>query len=150
PMAEKRGKPGNATTPPAATAPAATAPAPATAPDDRDWLAYWRTLGQPWRTEPEISPERHRVPAARRALQPDIMQGSYPFGGRELALTRADVEWLLVTHEEGCGPVNWADPAQRTREGLDLRGADLSGVDLHGLPLASLRGGLVEDEWRNA
>src|SRR5262249_46874043 len=80
----------------------------------------------------------------------DITQGIYPFGGRELALTRADVEWLLATHEDGCGPVDWDDPLQRTRVGLDLRGANLSSQDLHGLPLARLHGGLMEDEWRNA
>jgi hypothetical protein len=46
--------------------------------------------------------------------------------------------------------VDWSDERQRQREGLDLRGADLSAVDLSGLPLAKLRGGLTEDEWRNA
>src|SRR5215813_8562829 len=142
-MREKRGRPSNRTVAPPT-------PGITTASDTQDWPAHWRALGQSWRTEPEISPQRQRMLAARRALQPDITQGIYPFGGRELALTRADVEWLLATHEDGCGPVDWDDPLQRTRVGLDLRGANLSSQDLHGLPLARLHGGLTEDEWRNA
>ena len=47
-------------------------------------------------------------------------------------------------------PVNWSDETQRLREGLDLRGADLCCVDLSNLPLARLRGGLSEEEWRKA
>ena len=41
-------------------------------------------------------------------------------------LNRADVEWLLATHENGRGPVIWSDETQRERIGLDLRGADLA------------------------
>jgi hypothetical protein len=137
-MRERRGKPANTTIA-------------STTPDTlQDWPARWRALGQPWRVEPEISAKRQSVLEARRALRPDITQGVYPFGGHDLALSRADVEWLLATHENGRGPVEWDDPAQHTRVGLDLRGANLSGADLHGLPLACLCGGLTEDEWRNA
>lgn len=38
--------------------------------------------------------------------------------------------------------MDWSDPAQRKRKGLDLRGADLSGNDLSGLPLACMLGGI--------
>ncbi|HEV2580027.1 MAG TPA: pentapeptide repeat-containing protein [Ktedonobacteraceae bacterium] len=103
--------------------------------DDRTgWAARWQALGQPWRIEPEISLERQRHLAERRLITPDIIQGVYPF--KDIALTRADVEWLLATHEDGRGPVDWSDERQRGREGLDLRGADLRRVDLQNLPLA--------------
>src|SRR5690348_8942786 len=98
------------------------------------WQAYWRTLGQPWRTEPEIPIQRQTVLIEKRNTQPHIEQGIYPFKG--IKLTRADVEWLLAAHENGRGPIDWSDEGQRAREGLDLRGADLSKEDLSGLPLA--------------
>jgi hypothetical protein len=58
------------------------------------------------------------------------------------------VEWLLATHESGGvhGPVDWSDPQQRGREGLDVRGADLCGVDLRQLPLAGLHASLTWDK----
>jgi uncharacterized protein YjbI with pentapeptide repeats len=71
---------------------------------------------------------------------PDIEKGIYPFKG--MKLSRADVEWLLATHENGLGPVDWSNEDQRSREGIDLRGADLRQVDLSGLPLACMIGGL--------
>lgn len=113
-----------------------------------DWRAYWHAHGQPWRTEPEIPEPRQRALARQRRIQPDVTRGTYPFAG--MRLSRADVEWLLATHDGGRGPVNWSDLAQRGRDGLDLRGADLHEVDLSRLPLARLRGGLPEDGWRNA
>ena len=64
-------------------------------------------------------------------------QGIYPFRG--MKLSRADVEWLLATHENGRGPVNWSDEGQRGRKGLDLRGADLCQVDLMTSVLTSKR-----------
>lgn len=113
--------------------------------DKAAWKTYWMDQGQPWRKEPEIDEERHEYLAKRRAIIPDIEQGIYPF--KEIKLTRADVEWLLTTHENGRGPVDWSEVSQRERWGLDLRGADLCHVKLHNLPLARLRGGLTWDEW---
>jgi uncharacterized protein YjbI with pentapeptide repeats len=121
------------------------------------WRAYWQALGQPWRTEPEIEPARQQVLAARLTIEPDIVQGVYPFKDIEPKLTRADLEWLLATHDDGHGPVEygtddpgiifWGDIAKRgTRVGLDMRGADLRGLDLRALPLGALRGSLYEFE----
>src|SRR5260370_41634243 len=108
-------------------APGASAMIPAV--DDREG---WKAQGQSWRTEPEIDLERQQYLAERRSITPDIARGIYPF--RDIALTRADVEWLLATHENGRGPVDWSDESQRGREGIDLRGADLRGAPLHNLP----------------
>jgi hypothetical protein len=116
--------------------------------DVRDWDAHWRVHGQPWRREPEPLEERQRLLSARRAVPAEVAKNQYPFGG--ITLSRADVEWLLATHEDGRGPVDPHDERQRDRPGLDLRGADLRDADLSGLPLAHLRGGLTEDEWRTA
>jgi uncharacterized protein YjbI with pentapeptide repeats len=108
--------------------------------DTKRWKAYWRNKGQPWRTEPLIDPQRQEELAKRRAIVPDVKKGIYPFRG--MKLSRADVEWLLATHENGQGPVDWTDQSQRDRKGLDLRGADLSQEDLSDLPLARMLGGL--------
>ena len=113
--------------------------------DPEAWKAYWKAQGQPWRTEPEIDKERQAHLDARRNIKPNWEQGIFPF--RSLKLNRADIEWLLATHENGRGPVDWNDESQREREGLDLRGADLSKVDLHSLPLACMRGGLTGSDW---
>src|SRR5262245_45987059 len=110
-MREKRSKP-------AVTATTATPSTPV--PRDRE---AWRVQGPPWRSEPEIDAERQRLLAERRAVPPDIKGGVYPFAGSDLALTRADIEWLLATHDREHGPVDWDDVAQRGRDGLDLRGA---------------------------
>src|SRR5260370_28084904 len=111
------------------------------------WPTYWKALGQPWRYEPGIVEARQRYLAEHRAIQPDIKEGIYPFGG--VTLTRADVEWLLATHESGGlrGPVDWHDATQHTREGIDLRGAVLKGAVLSELPLAKVRCGLDVAEW---
>jgi uncharacterized protein YjbI with pentapeptide repeats len=79
-------------------------------------------------------------------MPPDIKRGVYPF--KDIVLGRADVEWLLATHESGgvLGPVDWSDEVQRTREGIDLRGADLRRADLRALPLARLLGAVTLDE----
>src|SRR5262249_54340451 len=73
--------------------------------------AHWRPHHMPWRTEPELPPERQRLLHDRRApaaAMPTTFTGSaYPFEG--VALDRADVEWLLATHENGRGPIDWAD-----------------------------------------
>ncbi|GHO91090.1 hypothetical protein KSF_011380 [Reticulibacter mediterranei] len=114
------------------------------------WKAYWRSLGYPWRTEPEIDRARQELLEARRALPPDPQKSIYPFKG--IKLGRADVEWLLATHENGEGPIDWRDQAQQRRQGLDLRGAVLSGdssrgINLRGLPLSRLQGGLSREQW---
>lgn len=120
-------------------------PAPLPAADDRKgWRAHWAAQGQPWRTEPEIDVERQTELARCRSTVPDTEQKSYPFKG--MKLKRAEVEWLLATHEHGRGPVVWNDESQRGRQGLDLRGADLRHADLRSLPLAGLCGGLTVPE----
>src|SRR5205823_13303687 len=81
--------------------------------DPEAWKAYWEKQGQPWRTEPEIDQERQKYLAERRSIMPDIEQGIYPF--KDVKLSRADVEWLLATHENGRGPVDWSDENQRER-----------------------------------
>ena len=105
-----------------------------------DWIAYWHTQGQAWRTEAEIDQDRQAYLREHRRTVPSVARGLYPFGGT--TLSRADVEWLLATYEDGAGPIQWEDESQRTRAGLDLRGANLRGVDLRGLPLAGLCGGI--------
>jgi Uncharacterized low-complexity proteins len=118
-----------------------------TSPDG--WRAYWQAQGFQWvRTEPEIDAKRQEELRRRRVIVPDIEKGIYPFRG--MKLSRADIEWLLATHEDGRGPVIWNDESQRRRNGLDLRGVDLRGEDLSRLPLARIRGGLRFDEWERA
>jgi uncharacterized protein YjbI with pentapeptide repeats len=119
--------------------------------DDREgWKAYWEAQGMPWRTEPKIGEERQQYLAERRAVKPDMEQGIYPFRDEHgsIQLTRADIEWLLATHESAgvLGPVYANDG--RERDGLDLRGADLRNRDLRGLPLSRVRGSLGPNEWR--
>src|SRR5262245_21104774 len=74
------------------------------------WLDHWKAQGMPWRTQPQVDEERQAYLAQRRAITPDVDQGIYPF--KEIKLDRADVEWLLATHESGGmrGPVDWNDP----------------------------------------
>ena len=112
---------------------------------ERGWPAYWTALGQPWRIEPDISPERQAVLRGCRAARIDIARGVFPFAG--VRLSRADIEWLLATHDGGRGPVDWRDSAQRERRGLDLRGADLREAKLGGLPLARTLASLSHDAW---
>jgi uncharacterized protein YjbI with pentapeptide repeats len=118
--------------------------------DDKEiWKAYWKTKGQPWRTEPEIDAERQKYLAERRSINPSMKQGIYPF--KDIQLSRTDLEWLLSTHEDGRGLIEWHDMQQRSREGLDLRGADLQGENLSGLPLAGMQGGLSQGtDWNDA
>jgi uncharacterized protein YjbI with pentapeptide repeats len=108
--------------------------------DDRvAWGAYWQALGQPWRTEPTIAPERQTELAERRKLRPKVAGRRFPFAG--MRLSRADVEWLLATHQGGRKSIDPEDHSQRNRHGVDLRRADVAGVDLSGLPLIHLWGG---------
>jgi len=120
-----------------------------TANDCDAWRTYWEALGQPWRTEPEISRERQSYLAERLTITSDIEKGIYPFKG--IGLNRADVEWLLSTNNGGRGPIVFqsSDRGLHTR-GLNLRGADLRFADLHRLPLAELRGGLPAEIWFSA
>lgn len=110
------------------------------------WAAYWKAQGQSWRTEPEIDAGRQAFLAGSRAIVPDFDEGIYPF--KDVRLSRADIEWLLATHENGRGPVNIRDQHQLDRIGIDVRGADLRGVNLSRLPLARLVGGLNVTERR--
>ena len=115
--------------------------------DQETWKEYWKQQGQLWRTEPEIDAERQKYLAERRSIEPDVVTGIYPFRG--IRLSRADVEWLLATHDNGRGPVDWSEESQHVRDtyyvrkGLDFRGADLRSVNLMYLPLARLLGGDV-------
>src|SRR5439155_19317005 len=104
--------------------------------------AYWKQEGQPWRKEPEIDEKRQQYLSERRKIKPDNKYGTYPF--KDIRLNRADVEWLLATHENGRGHIDWSDESQRGRYGLDLRGADLRGAYLAYLPLTGMC--RVEDE----
>ena len=108
--------------------------------DSHAWQTYWKTQGMAWRTEPEIDAERQAYLTTRLGIQPDLDHGIYPF--KDIALRRADVEWLLATHEDGRGPIDCHDEQQRGRRGLDLRGADMRQIDLHHLPLTYMLGGL--------
>lgn len=98
------------------------------------WKKFWKSHNQPWRTEPRISKERQLELAKLRSIKPDREKGIYPF--KDIHLNRADVEWLLSTHDNNRGPVDWSDESQREREGLDLHNADLHNEDLSKLPLA--------------
>ena len=100
----------------------------------------------PWRTEPEIEVARQEQLTRCLATAPDIQRGIYPFKG--MKLSRADVEWLLVTYQNEGDSKGRGN--EQNRRGLDLRGADLRYVDLHGLPLARLRGSLTREEWEDA
>jgi uncharacterized protein YjbI with pentapeptide repeats len=114
--------------------------------DDRAaWDAYWQAQSQPWRIEPEISPERQVELEKCRAVVPYIEKDIYPFKG--MKLDRADLEWLLSTIDSEPGSETWSDEKAKEHAGLDVRGADLHHADLHGLPLTQLRGGLKIDDW---
>src|SRR5258708_36088279 len=110
------------------------------------WFAYWQKQGEPWGTEPEIRPERQAELEKCRVLVPDVEGGIYPFKG--MKLERADIEWLLATHEGG--PVKRSNEKEGVREGLYVRGADLKEANLQRLPLTRLRCGLTSDELQRA
>jgi uncharacterized protein YjbI with pentapeptide repeats len=82
------------------------------------WCAYWKALDQSWRTEPEIDANRQIYLMECLTIVPDPRQGRYPF--KNVALSRADVEWLLATHIENS---------------VNLWVSNLQKVDLSGLPL---------------
>ncbi len=100
-----------------------------------------------WRTELEINPVRQEeLKQCMKNNVLDVEKGIYSFKG--MRLNRADVEWLLATHDAGQGPVDWANEQDKNRTGLDVRGADLRQVDLQRLPLTKLCGGLAFIESR--
>lgn len=121
---------------------------PTTSDSQKAWKAYWKAHGQPWRIEAEINADRQAYLAKRLDIEPNIEEGIYPF--KDVRLNRADVEWLLATHENGQGPVDWGNRGLLEREGLDLRGADLQGANLRRLPLTAMIGGLDWDAWVSA
>lgn len=137
------------------------------------WAAYWRASGQPWRTEPEVDLERQRFLDGRRRT-PLLTAEAPPFPFATVPLSRADVEWLLLSPYVGAP---WSSESTETTQappagdqdqdqtgphdyaympdghlayvrplGLDLRGADVRGADLSGLPLGGLWGGTWLEE----
>ena len=110
------------------------------------WRDYWRAHQQSWRCEQEIGTQRQGELRNWRSTLPSIGHGRYPLRG--VTLSRADVEWLLASHESGQGPIEWThDVGSKARLGLDVRGADLRKARLAGLPLTSVRGGLSRQVW---
>lgn len=97
-----------------------------------------RLLDMSWRTEPEIDAQRQRFlhHCRTRISVTDADGNTFPFRDDQqgIKLTRADVEWLLVTHESL--PVDWTDRAQRLLHGVNINGAILDGENLAHLPLA--------------
>ncbi len=91
--------------------------------DVRAWRKYWKVQGQSWRTEPEISKKRQHYLAERRKIKTNINLSIYPFKG--IKLKRADIEWLLATHENNLGKFVWNDDSLRELSELELRYADL-------------------------
>jgi uncharacterized protein YjbI with pentapeptide repeats len=97
---------------------------------------HWEEQGQPWRKEPEIDSERQTY--LEKCCADTFEKNPYHPPFQSVSLSRADIEWLLATLENGIGPIDWNDSAQYTRAGLDLRDVDLRGVDLDGLPMAKV------------
>ncbi len=101
--------------------------------DKRAWQEYWRERGQIWRAEPEIDDDRQVYLTERLRIKIEHEQGIYPF--KDIKLSRADVEWLLATHEDERGTAYSRDVGKLLHKGLILSSADLSGVNLQNLPL---------------
>ncbi|HET8840931.1 MAG TPA: pentapeptide repeat-containing protein, partial [Ktedonobacteraceae bacterium] len=114
--------------------------------DAEQWKEHWRTQGLPWRTEPEISKGRQEELAQLRSIAVDVIRKVYPF--KDVGLSRADIEWLLITHEsEGIyGPVIYNDERHWKRRGIDIRGAYLAQVNLRDLPLTRMQGAVLPHE----
>lgn len=111
-----------------------------TSDDPQEWKRYWVALDQSWRTEPEIDEKRQHFLKERLAIKSESKVGVYPLKSLEPPLSRADIEWLLDTHESNGmrGPVIWSEEKQHGRQGLDLQGTELSDVNLSGLPLSKV------------
>lgn len=135
--------------------------------DGDSWKAYWLSVGQRWRTEPEIDQDRQNFLVCLLTTIPDDEPNMSPFLGVEL--TRADVEWLdanplvdvkkLVEQLEELSKdkdkVKALDIPELRRKihsllanenRLDLRSADLRRVDFTGIRLegVSLQGAMLE------
>src|ERR1700730_16885696 len=95
--------------------------------------------GMLWRTEAPIDGERQAYLSGRRAIIAHTDSGVYSF--KDVELSRADVEWLLETHEDRLEPVGRGGERQGACVGLDLRGALLQQANLSNLPLARMQGG---------
>lgn len=109
--------------------------------DKETWKDYWKVLGQPWRTEPEIDLDRQKFLTERSGIIPNVELGLYRF--KDVMLSREDVEWLLVTHKPIQELINWSEGHHQSSYGLDLQGANLRDVDLSGLPLTRLLGSSI-------
>ncbi len=100
--------------------------------DPAVWRSYWRQMEQPWRTEPEISPERQRylMNLYKRSLSSP--QSDPPFA--RIILHRGDIEWLQQTTVR----MNFEIPTGRINPRLlDVHGADIR-ANLKGLDLKNV------------
>src|SRR5437899_375795 len=86
------------------------------------WQAYWKVRGMPWRRDPEIDEDRKVELAQLRESSSDS-----PF--RYTSLSRADVEWLLETHEFMLD-LAWADLVGASLQGAHLDNANLQEAHL--------------------
>src|SRR5216683_2683533 len=99
--------------------------------DPTDWHAHWQALDQVWRTQPEINLVRQKY--LKQCLTANDKQEMPPF--KDIVLSRADVEWLLVPQQDWIGIVDDSYGLFRRHIRVDLRGAILHKVDLSYLPL---------------
>lgn len=67
-------------------------------------------------TNYKINTERQKYLTERRNITSNIELGVYPF--KDIKLSRADIEWLVMTHNDGRGPMT-ERIAARAR-GVDL------------------------------
>jgi uncharacterized protein YjbI with pentapeptide repeats len=114
------------------------------------WRNYWYALKYTRCEEPSIDANRQAELERYRSISSNIEQSIYPF--KNVRLSRADIKWLLATHENRYEPGEASGENQQSfmGRGLDLRGADLRQVDLRGLSLRGLYGGLIWRDWMDA
>ena len=116
-------------------------PRPTEQQDADGWKRYWRTRGQSWRTQPEIDEQRQKYLAAKTQPHRTASQRIlHPF--KDQVLSRADIEWLLATHESEniYSSINLNDEHRREHTGINIAGANLADVDLSHLPLTQMNG----------
>src|SRR5207248_902935 len=118
--------------------------------DPSAWRNYWYALKYTRCEELSIDANRQAELEGYRSIRPNIEQAIYPF--KNVRLSRADIRWLLATHENGyeSGKASNENGRSFMGRGLDLRGADLHQVDLRGLSLGGLYGGLIWRDWMDA